>query len=158
MGNKYFHSKRMSNIQRVLWQLRSIRNTYSNIESSSCGKDSLTCVMKITPSEHSDTYTVEISYKCGKIPQAKLLSHKLEKRNDKYPHHIFGIDKNGHAELCVFHQKTDFWNRDVLISESFIPWVSTWLNTYEYWLITGEWHYSEVFIGKDGKIKGGDTK
>ena len=156
MGNKYFRSHKMSPIQMVVWQMMSIRNTYQNIKSSSINKDSLTCVMEITPSENSDTYTIEISYKYGKSPQAKLLSHKLEKRNGKYPHHIFGFDKDDHATLCVFHKGTDGWNKDVLISKSFIPWVSTWLNTYEYWLITGEWHYSEMFIGEDGNDKDGD--
>ena len=29
------------------------------------------------------------------------------------------------------------------IALSFVPWIVTWLNTYEYWLITGEWSYDE---------------
>ncbi len=147
MANKYFKSRKMSAIQRVMWQLKSIRNTYGNIESSSMNKNSLVCIMNITPSENSDTYKVEISYRYGFYPKAKLLSHKLEKRDGKYPHHIYGFDKNGCANLCVFHQGSNEWNYDMLISKSFIPWVSTWLNTYEYWLITGEWHYNEIIDG-----------
>ena len=158
MANKYFPSRKMSSVQKVLWQLMSIKNMYSNIESSSITKNGFTCIMNITPSENSDTYKVEISYQHGYYPKAKLLSHKLEKRNGNYPHHIFGMDKNGCARLCVFHQDSKEWNSDMLISKSFIPWVSTWLNTYEYWLITGEWHYAEMINGKDEKARGGNEK
>ena len=149
MANKYFRSCGMSSIKKVVWQMTSVRNTYSNVESSNITKKGFTCVMNITPSENSDTYKVEISYKYGFYPKAKLLSHKLEKRNGKYPHHIYGMDENGCARLCVFHQDSKEWNSDMLISQSFIPWVSTWLNTYEYWLITGEWHYDEIIDAQE---------
>ena len=156
MAKKYFNSRKMSPIQRAMWQLTSIRNTYSNVESSKLTKNGFTCTMNIMPSEHSDTYKVEISYRYGLCPKVKLISHKLEKRNGKYPHHIFDIDKNGYAQLCVFHRDYDGWSRDMLISESFIPWVSTWLNTYEFWLITGEWHYDEIIDGQEKTAKGGE--
>ena len=31
----------------------------------------------------------------------------------------------------------------------FVPWVCTWLSTYEYWLVTGKWHYDEMFTGRN---------
>lgn len=155
MANKYIPSRKMSPIQKVVWQLSNIRKTYSNIESSTIAKKGFVCVMNITPSENSDTYKVEISYKYGFYPKAKLISHKLEKRDGKYPHHIYGMDKNGNAYLCVFHQDSNEWNNNMLISESFIPWVSTWLNTYEFWQITGEWHYDEIINGQDKTAKDG---
>ena len=155
MANKYFRSRKMSPIQKVVWQLLSIRNTYSNVESSAITKKGFVCIMNITPSVNSDTYKVEISYEYGFYPKAKLLSHKLEKRNGKYPHHTYGMDENGCARLCVFHQDSNEWNSNMLISESFIPWVSTWLNTYEFWLITGEWHYDEIINGQEKTAKDG---
>jgi len=155
MANKYFRSRKMSPIQKVVWQLMSIRNTYSNIEESFLTKNGFTCIMNITPSENSNTYKVEISYKYGYYPMAKLLSPKLEKNKGKYPHHTFGMDENGCARLCVFHQDSNEWNSDMLISESFIPWVSTWLNTYEFWLITGEWHYDEIVNGQEKTERNG---
>ena len=145
---KHVRPRKMSPIQKVVWQLRSIQRTYSNIESVFRIKMGFVCVMDITPSENSDTYRVEISYRYGYYPKAKLLSHKLEQRQGKYPHHIFGIDENGHARLCVFHHDSNEWNGNMLISQSFIPWVSTWLNAYEFWLITGEWHYDEIINGQ----------
>ena len=151
MGSKYFRPRKMSPIKEIIWQLSSIRKTYSNVESYSRTNNSFSCVMNITPSENSDTYKVEISYQSGYYPKAKLLSHKLEERNGKLPHHIFGVDNDGHAELCVFHPNE--WNGKTLISQSFIPWVSTWLNAYEFWLITGKWHYDEINVGKEKSEK-----
>lgn len=148
MGSKYFRARKMSPFQEIIWQLSSIRKTYSNIESYTRTKNSFTCVLNITPSENSDTYKVEISYKADHFPRAKLLSHKLEERDGEFPHHIYGFDKNGCARLCVFYPGNKEWNSNMLISESFIPWVSTWLNAYEFWLITGEWHYAEITGGK----------
>lgn len=148
MANKYFNPHRMSPIQEIVWQVMSIRNTYSNIESLTKTKNSFRCIMSITPSENSDPYRVEISYRCGGFPRAIVLSPEIQKKDGNLPHHIYGTDKNGHIILCVFHPGSKEWNNNMLISKTFIPWVSTWLNTYEYWLITGEWHYDEIISGK----------
>ena len=145
--NKYFRSRKMSPTQEIIRQLSSIQKTYSNIESCTKNNNGFSCIMNITPSEHSDTYKVEISYQSGCCPKAKLLSHKLEERNGKLPHPILGVDNDGHAELGVCHPNE--WNSKMLISHSYIPWVSTWLNAYEFWLITGEWHYDEIVVGKE---------
>ena len=61
MANKYFKPHRMSSIQEIVWQVMSIRNTYSNIESLTKNKNSFHCIMNIIPSENSDPYRVEIS-------------------------------------------------------------------------------------------------
>lgn len=151
MGSKYFRTRKMSSIKYIVWQLMSIRNTYNNIESSTRTKNGFICIMNIRPSENSETYKVEISYRYGFPPEAKLLSPKLEQKDGNDPHHIFDRDKNGCPYLCVFYGKE--WNRNMLISQSFIPWVSTWLNAYEFWLITGEWHYDEIVAGKEVSIK-----
>lgn len=155
MAGKYCRARRMSPVQKEIWQLAGIRKTYSAIiEHSERTNNGIICIMDITPSENSDTYKVEISYRYGQYPKAKLLSHKLEKRNGEYPHHKYGIDNNGYARLCVFCPGCNEWNSDMLISESFIPWISTWLNAYEFWLITGEWHYDEILLNGEKKEKG----
>ena len=136
---------------RFINQFTTIRDIYGNIESSRIHKDCFEVVMNITPSENSATYKVRISYRIGGSPTALLLSPKLEKRDGKYPHHIYGIDNAGRAILCVYCPDQDEWNSSMSIATSFIPWVSTWLNTYEYWLITGEWHYDEVLTQTDTK-------
>ena len=35
------------------------------------------------------------------------------------------------------------------VADSFVSWVCTWLSTYEYWLVTGKWHYDEMFTGRN---------
>lgn len=144
MARKFPKAKGTPPYVRFMNQYTGIKKTYGNIESSQLHKDSFEVVMNVTPSENSATYKVKISYRMGYRPRVVLLSPDLEKRDGKYPHHIYGFDKTGHAILCVYCPHKSEWNSNMPIATSFIPWVSTWLNTYEYWLITGEWHYDEV--------------
>lgn len=144
MARKFPRSKKFNPMVKLLGQYLKIKNTYSNIESSVLNKDNFVVTMNITPSENSPSYKVEISYRCGYKPKAILLSPELEQRNGQYPHHTYGKDERGYTKLCVYCPYLGEWNDNMQIATSFIPWVSTWLNTYEYWLITGEWHYNEI--------------
>lgn len=144
MARKFPRRKNYNPMVKLLRHYTEIKRLYGNIESSVLSKDSFTVIMNITPSENSQTYRVKISYRYGYKPRAVLLSPDLQQKEGKYPHHIYEMDKNGHARLCVYCPFLDEWNEDMSIATSFIPWVSTWLNTYEYWLITGEWHYDEI--------------
>ena len=148
---RYPRIKKSSPYLRFLNQYHEVLKTYRNIESAQVQKDRFEIVMDITPSENSETYKVSITYQLGYRPRATLLFPALEKHNGKYPHHIYGWNKDGTARLCVYCPRKDEWNSDLPIASSFIPWVSTWLNTYEYWLITGEWHYDEVIDYQDKK-------
>lgn len=154
MARKFPRRKNYNPMVKLLRHYTEIKRLYGNIESSVLSKDSFTVIMNITPSENSQTYRVKISYRYGYKPRAVLLSPDLQQKEGKYPHHIYEMDKNGHARLCVYCPFLDEWNEDMSIATSFIPWVSTWLNTYEYWLITGEWHYDEIVghgdISKEG--------
>lgn len=144
MARKFPRRKNYNPMVKLLRHYTEIKRLYGNIESSVLSKDSFTVIMNITPSENSQTYKVKISYRYGYKPRAVLLSPDLQQKEGKYPHHIYEMDKNGHARLCVYCPFLDEWDEDMSIATSFIPWVSTWLNTYEYWLITGEWHYDEI--------------
>ena len=144
MARKFPRRKNYNPMVKLLRHYTEIKRLYGNIESSVLSKDSFTVIMNITPSENSQTYRVKISYRYGYKPRAVLLSPDLQQKEGKYPHHIYEMDKNGHARVCVYCPFLDEWNEDMSIATSFIPWVSTWLNTYEYWLITGEWHYDEI--------------
>ena len=74
--------------------------------------------------------------KCGKNESCFL---NLD--NQKSEKNIYGVDEYGHPKLCVFHPSE--WNSSMYLAESFIPWIVTWLNTYEYWQLTGEWFFDE---------------
>ena len=149
MAKRYPKAKTVSPFVQLVTQYARIKSTYTNIKSAQMNKHSRSfeIVMDITPSENSNTYEVKISYEIGKKPQAILLSPALKEYDGKMPHHIYGFDKNGHAILCVYCPYKGEWTSSMPIAESFIPWVSTWLNTYEYWLITGEWNYNEIKCG-----------
>lgn len=146
MENKYFKRKTANHYLVLCIQYAEINRMYKNIAKKQIYKDHFEVIMQIKPSEMSRTYRVKITYKYGHIPRAILLEPKLEKYKDEYPHHIYGFDKKGHANLCVFKRGVDQWNHETSIAKTFIPWVFTWLNTYEYWLITGKWHYDEVLV------------
>ena len=130
-----------------IWQL------YSNIiETLTVVNSELICVINLQPSKHSDFYKIKITYKVSDAyPKAWLLTPPLRTYDGKKPHHVYEKDKYGHYRLCVYYPKDKNWNQHMLIAESFIPWICTWLSAYEYWLITGEWHYDEVFSEKNKK-------
>ena len=151
MGNKcYFQNKAIPLIQQGL----KLRKLYGNlIDSISISKSELVCIMNLQPSEHSDTYTVKIIYKISDIsPKVWLIAPELQKVEGKRPHHIYEVDEQGRCRLCVCDPKLKEWNQQMFIADSFVPWICTWLNTYEYWAITGEWHYDET-IRSEGKVK-----
>ena len=151
MGRKFQPRKTISPAVKLFSQYTQIKKTYGNIEDSQLDRDSFYVVMNIVPSPNSDSYKVKICYRCGYKPKAILLSPPLQQYNNEYPHHIYSHNPDGTASLCVYHPGKDEWNSNIPIATSFIPWVSTWLNTYEYWLITGEWHYDEVVVNEEIK-------
>jgi len=130
-------------------QLISLRQTYGGlIESSGITNSNLTCVIRLQPAPDCSFYKVKINYKVSDYsPKAWLLEPELQKVDGKLPHHIYGHDKDGHPQLCVYYPKYNEWNQQMLLSQSFVPWIITWLNTYEYWLVTGIWLYDESPFG-----------
>jgi len=100
--------------------------------------------LNITPSETSEIYKVKITYQLGRKPSAVLLSPELKFHNNKRPHHLYLNDKDGHPTLCVFYPGFKEWTPKMFLADTFIPWISTWLNAYEYWQITGTWYYPEA--------------
>lgn len=147
MGNKrYLKNKAVPLIQQGV----RLRKLYEGlIDSISISKSKLVCVMHLQPSEHSDTYTVKIIYKLSDFsPKVWLIAPSLKTVSGKRPHHIYEVDEEGRCRLCVYDPKLKEWNQQMFIAESFVPWICTWLNTYEYWVITGVWHYDETLQSK----------
>lgn len=107
------------------------------------------CLINLQPTEQSRTYTVRILYKEYGRPKVWLMEPELETYEGKKPHHLYGEDKDGNPELCVYDPKQDKWNSRKSLAGVFIPWVITWLYAYEMWLITGEWLYPEVATSKN---------
>lgn len=104
----------------------------------------LTCIMRLRPSCWSCEYRIEIAQKIKKQPRVWLMSPRIELYNGKKPHHIYSIDERGYARLCVYYPEYKEWDENTMyLADTFVPWTVTWLNTYEYWLVTGKWEYAE---------------
>ena len=135
-------------------QVLSIKSKYGPlIEFCSISNSRLSCCMSLRPAPDCEEYRILIHYKISDYsPKVWLLSPELQRVNGKRPHHIYDYDYDGHPRLCVYYPGYSEWNQHMLISDSFIPWIITWLNTYEYWLITGQWLYDESpSVSKKGK-------
>ena len=122
MVRKFPRSKRFNPAVKLFAQYLEIKKTYSNIEIAELNKDNFVVTMNVTPSENSQTYKVEISYRYGYKPKAVLLSPELQQRNGQYPHHTYGKDKRGYAKLCVYCPDLNEWDESMSIATSFIPW------------------------------------
>lgn len=129
----------------ILSQFIRIKQIYKNIDKqhSKYKRNEMTVRLYIAPTEDSETYTVDIKYKLGFRPRVLLINPTLKTFNDKKPHHLYG-EENGFPLLCLYYPKYEEWNKFCYIADTIVPWVSTWLFAYEYWLITGEWHFSEI--------------
>ena len=128
-------------------QMLTLKKRYANIEMCKLEKGRLICVMNITPSTESWTYKVRIIYTLRNRPEVFLLSPKLREHDGKNPPHLYPDDSAGNPSLCIYYPKYYEWESTMLLADSFIPWISTWLLTYENWLITGTWHYPEITHG-----------
>ena len=126
-------------------QMLSIKRTYKElVETIGISNSVLSCIVRLQPAPDCQNYRVLIKYKLSDYsPKAWLLDPELQRIEGKLPHHIYGHDQEGHPQLCVYYPGYNECNRQMMISHSFIPWIVTWLNTYEYWLITGKWLYDE---------------
>lgn len=122
-------------------QLLRIKQQYSNIEDPFYKNNEMRVRMHIKPTEDSDTYTVDISYKLNRSPYVLLISPQLKTYKGAKPHHLYD-DVNGYPRLCLYYKNE--WTKKDYIADTIIPWISTWLFAYEYWLITGIWEYAEV--------------
>lgn len=140
---KYKNRKPLSLIQ----QAYKIRQDYKNVDIQFC-KDHINVTLAIKPTENSNEYTVRIYYKIGISPRIYLVKPDLVKREGHYPHHIYGFE-NDKPRLCVYFPEQDKWDDYSFIADTIIPWISTWLFAYEFWQITGIWHYDESNFNKN---------
>lgn len=143
MAKKYVKQKPYS----LVVQQKELHKTYGSlIKSSSINRSHLYCTMFLQPSKESIVYTVRIEYSISGVPKVWLINPMMERVDGKLPHHIYRSDEDeeGHQRLCVYYPRFYEWDGGcMLLSETFVPWIITWLNTYEYWLVTGEWVYAE---------------
>lgn len=146
MGNKYYKTVPIG----LPVQLFQLKKFYGNLIVKSGIRGSvLSCTILLKPSMESETYKVLISYKLSDYsPRSWLIEPEIALHNGKRPEHVYDYDHLGHPSLCVYYPKDKEWTPQMLLATTYIPWIITWLNTYEYWQITGEWNYPAAPHGK----------
>ena len=130
-------------------QLIRLKQTYGKLIVD-CGikGSTLFCTILLSPSSESEIYKILIKYKLSDYaPKSWLIEPQVQMDGNKRPKHIYGFDSMGHPQLCVYDPSASEWSRQQLLATSYVPWIITWLNTYEYWLITGLWLYPEAQHG-----------
>lgn len=85
---------------------------------------------KLQPRALSVTYDVEIRYRLGRPPQARVVSPALM---PGAPH----VYKGGH--LCLYWPKEWVWQGSDEVAATIVPWTALWLYHYELWLDVGRW-------------------
>lgn len=87
-----------------------------------------------SPRPSSPAYFVEVRYRPGGIPRARVLRPAL---HPDAPHTY------EEGDLCLFWPKEDPWNGEKLLATFIFPLIWSWLGLYELWLETGKWHGPE---------------
>lgn len=108
-------------------------------------KGILTCVGNITPSEHCNTYRIEIRLNLGGVPMVRILEPGILPEIYRRVH----IYRNG--TLCLYDPRERPWSNRDNLHETVIPWTAEWLVYYELFLISGEWHGPEAPHGDQPK-------
>ena len=90
----------------------------------------------VKPTEISRQYKIKICYKLEGKPSIYLLHPKFTEHSDQRPPHIYDYEEQ---KLCLYYPQYREWTKQMLISDTIIPWAIEWLLHYEVWLCTGEW-------------------
>ena len=89
----------------------------------------------VRPTARSVTYRVRIEYRAGEPPDVRVLSPKLEPREEGgcLPH-VYPGDR-----LCLYLPGADEWTPGMSLAHAVVPWISEWLFFYETWRVLGVW-------------------
>lgn len=84
----------------------------------------------LQPLPISGQYEVEIAYRIGSSPCARVLKPDLA---DNAPH-LFSDNT-----LCLYRPSDWGWHGKRILAHTIIPWAANWLYFYEIWQDTGKW-------------------
>ena len=93
---------------------------------------------KLAPNKYGRTYTVEMIYKRGDAPKVWVREPNLkELAGEKLLPHVYD---QATQQLCLYVPGCGFWSPEKSIASTIMLWAWLWLQYFEFWLITGEWH------------------
>lgn len=136
MANKFF--KKPKN---VAIQLLNLKSKYESLNYD-LHKGKLLWEQRVRPSELSKTYDITLKYN-GVYPEVYLYNQGIMKEKDEYIPHCYKrhykSENDEYVRLCLYYPKYQEWSKDMLLSDTIIPWTIDWLYFYELWRITGKW-------------------
>jgi len=102
------------------------------------GRNSVSWFGKITPNNYSRTYTVELFYKRGTVPRVWVREPDLKQLagEKRLPH----VCDQKTQELCLYLPGCGFWSSEKSIASTIMLWTCLWLQYFELWLVTDDWH------------------
>jgi hypothetical protein len=93
----------------------------------------------LQPSPVSRTYRVRLDFADAHPPRVYVLEPDIFLlAAERRPPHLYPPFEYP-AHLCLFHPDKRDWTRQMLVSETIVPWASEWLFYFELWLVTKEW-------------------
>ena len=130
MGNRSAH------VLSLREQAKRIRAAWPSLDVEE-GTNTLVVRGDIQPTPLTDTYTVRIEYKIGRLPRAYVETPKLTARDGarSIPH----VYKDPEFRPCIFYPDGKQWANHRSLARTIIPWLALWLYYYELWHATGEW-------------------
>ena len=90
------------------------------------------------PSPLGRLYRLRIRAKGFGSPCVTVLSPNLSELAEARPlPHVYSQKP---ARLCLHFPQHDEWSCEKPIAETIVPWAYLWLEYFEHWLATDEWH------------------
>lgn len=130
MANRYFGNNKINLGNQVL----GMEKYFPNFECS-FKKGVVIWIGTISPTPISELYKIKIKYALNISPEVSVISPDLvegpegERITHTYPK----------KRPCLYFPQKREWNKNMLIADTILPWISLWLYHYEKWHATGQW-------------------
>lgn len=121
----------------ILAQIQALKNQFEHVKYRYDYKTKeFSIFMKLTPTDNSMVYTVEILCTVGRTKvEVFVRNPDIDKMADgkKIPH------RYSNKSLCLFYPYYEEWKYSEKWADTIVPWTCLWLYYFELWVATGEW-------------------
>jgi hypothetical protein len=122
MVNRYFGNKKINLGNQVLGMKK-----YFPTFKCSFKRGVVIWIGTIKPTPISEMYKIKIRYSLGSSPEVSVIAPDLVEgpEGERIPHTYSG------KKPCLYFPQKREWNKNMLIADSILPWVSLWFYYYE---------------------------
>jgi hypothetical protein len=101
-------------------------------------RNSVSWFGEIATDDYGRTYIVELIYKQGALPKVWVREPNLKQlAGERLLPHVYDQKTQ---ELCLFLPGCGLWSPEKSIASTIMLWAWLWLQYFELWLVTNEWH------------------